>query len=95
MGYKKMHIPCDHCGSSNAAVINEDNSKYCFKCTTRDKPSEALDSVTHTHVPPKPQKAHLSRSDAFEVGISDRRLALKTAERFGVKVTTDGEVIFP
>jgi twinkle protein len=93
--YKKMHIACPHCESSDGAVINKDGSHYCFACSTHTRPSEASDSVTYTHVPPKAQKAHLSRSDAFEVGISDRRLALKTAERFGVKVTTDGEVIFP
>ena len=44
--YKKMHIACDHCGSSDAAVINEDDSKYCFKCNTRDKPQSDFSMPT-------------------------------------------------
>ena len=90
--YKKMHIACDHCGSSDAAVINEDDSKYCFKCQTRDKP---FSMSTYTQVSTTPQKAVVSRSDAFQSGISDRRLALKTVEDFGVQLTADGEVLFP
>ena len=93
--YKKMHIACDHCGSSDAAVINEDDSKYCFKCNTRDKPDTGFSMPTHTNVSTTTKKPVLSRSDAFQSGISDRRLALKTIEDFGVQLTTDGEVLFP
>ena len=90
--YKKTHIPCEHCGSSDGAVINEDGSKYCFVCQTRDKP---FSMSTYTQVSTNPQKAVVSRSDAFQSGISDRRLALKTVEDFGVQLTADGEVLFP
>lgn len=93
--YKKMHIPCDHCGSSDAAVINEDDSKYCFKCNVRDKPQNGFNMVTLPQVSTTPKKPHLSRSDAFQSGISERRLALKTIEDYGVKLTTEGEVLFP
>ena len=93
--YKKMHIACDHCGSSDAAVINEDDSKYCFKCNTRDKPQSDFSMPTHTNVSTTTKKPVLSRSDAFQSGISDRRLALKTIEDFGVQLTTEGEVLFP
>ena len=93
--YKKMHIACDHCGSSDAAVINEDDSKYCFKCNTRDKPQNQFITKTLMQVSPMIEKAHLSHSDAFESGISDRRLAIKTISEYGVKLTPNGDVLFP
>ena len=93
--YKKVHIGCDHCGSSDAAVINEDDSKYCFKCNVRDKPENGFNMKTLPQVSTNTQKPFLSRSDAFESGISDRRLALKTVEAYGVKLTPEGELLFP
>jgi hypothetical protein len=85
--YKKMHIPCDHCGSSDAAVINEDDSKYCFKCNVRDKPQNGFNIPTLPNVPVTSNKPHLTLSDAFQSGISERRLALKTVEAYGVRLT--------
>ena len=93
--YKRMHIACDHCGSSDAAVINEDDSKYCFKCQTRDKPENPFITKTLMQVSTMTEKAHLSRSDAFESAINDRRLALKTISDYGVKLTPNGDVLFP
>lgn len=31
---KKTHLPCKDCGSSDALVLNEDGSTYCFSCKT-------------------------------------------------------------
>lgn len=93
--YKKTHIPCDHCGSSDGAVINQDGSKFCFVCQTRDKPDTGFSMPTHTNVPTTSKKPILSRSDAFQSAISDRRLALRTIEDYGVQLTPDGDVLFP
>jgi len=93
--YKKLHIACDHCGSSDAAVVNEDDSKFCFKCNTHTRASEPFKLSTLPQVSTTMQKPLLSRSDAFDSGINDRRLGLKTVEAFGVKQTPSGEVLFP
>ena len=63
--YKKMHISCDHCGSSDAAVINEDDSKYCFKCNVRDKPQNGFNMPTLPNVPVTSNKPHLTQNDPY------------------------------
>ena len=93
--YQKMHIACPHCESSDGAVINKDGSHYCFACNTHTKAIEALEPSTYTKVSPTMQKPVLTRSDAFESAIADRRLALKTIETFGVLQTSNGDVFFP
>lgn len=32
MAFIETHLPCDACGSSDAAAINENGSKKCFSC---------------------------------------------------------------
>ena len=93
--YKKTHVGCEHCGSSDGAVINEDDSTYCFVCQTHTRGAEAFQPQTLTKVSTMTDKRDLTPSDAFESAIADRRLALKTVETFGVKQTSNGDVFFP
>ena len=32
MAFTQTHQPCDKCGSSDGAAINDDGSTYCFVC---------------------------------------------------------------
>ncbi|MFB0911663.1 MAG: hypothetical protein QMA97_00445, partial [Glaciecola sp.] len=81
--YKKTHVGCEHCGSSDGAVINEDASTYCFVCQTHTRGPEAFQPSTLTKVSTMTDKRDLNPSDAFDSAIADRRLAVKTVETFG------------
>ena len=95
MTFKRTHLPCPDCGSSDALSLNEDNSTYCFKCDTYTRPSEAFNEVTYTEVPTMQRKCVVEPSDAFVGPFSDRRITTRTSEHFNVLQKPDGTVYFP
>ena len=98
--YKEMRMPCSLCNSSDAAILNEDNSKYCFSCHVYTPP-EAKGSEIAVRVPEKA----LTGSEGFDAtlallatqdftGVPERGLSVATMKSYGV-VIKNGQVIYP
>ncbi len=93
MGFVKYHQPCPLCNSSDAASVNEDGSAYCFSCYERIadyENSEAPvveDFVSHKH-------NSMNNNEGSFVDLTDRKISLATARKYGVKATTksDGSI---
>jgi twinkle protein len=97
MAFVKTHVACAHCGSSDAASINEDGSTYCFSCSTlhtsrRHIDMEAVAETTSLLNKVKKQMKHFQDNEACP--IPERRLTRATAERYGV-VKDDSNFYFP
>jgi twinkle protein len=98
MAFVKTHVACAHCGSSDAASINEDGSTYCFSCSTltpaedADIDMEAVAETTSLLNKVKKQMKHFQDNEACP--IPERRLTRATAERYGV-VKDDSNFYFP
>ena len=53
--FKKYHLPCPACGSSDALSVNEDGSAKCFSC---DKFFPKFEENTDEFYTPKSKKKH-------------------------------------
>ena len=98
MAFVKTHVACNHCGSSDAASINEDGSAYCFSCSTLTPAEDAdidMDAIKETTSLLNKVKKQMKQFQDNEVcPIPDRRLTRATAERYGV-VKDDTNFYFP
>lgn len=98
MAFVKTHVACNHCGSSDAASINEDGSTYCFSCSTLTPAEDAdidMDAVKETtSLLNKVKKQMKHFQDKESCPIPERRLTRATAERYGV-VKDDTNFYFP
>ena len=92
MPFVKYHQPCHDCGSSDAVSINEDGSAWCFSCSTYFKDY----STPEVHQPDtvtdfKTYQRNSAMSDynpsAQFHELTDRKISLETAKKFGVKST--------
>ena len=92
MPFVKYHQPCHDCGSSDAVSINEDGSAWCFSCSTYFKDY----STPEVHQPDtvtdfKTYQRNNAMSDynpsAQFHELTDRKISLETAKKFGVKST--------
>ena len=92
MPFVKYHQPCHDCGSSDAVSINEDGSAWCFSCSTYFKDY----STPEVHQPDtvtdfKTYQRNNTMSDynpsAQFHELTDRKISLETAKKFGVKST--------
>ena len=86
MAFINTHIPCDNCGSSNAAAENEDGSVYCFSCGELDLSSaDSTNKHTHmnTHATPQTGGAFLSGK---VLPLDARKINTETCQKFGYKV---------
>ena len=104
MPFIKTHQPCERCGSSDAASLNEDGSTFCFSCNEYFKPDSTSevhqpDTVTDLKVYQRNKKMDnytapsYGNSTSF-VEITDRKISLATAKKFGVKCTVvNGEIV--
>tara|TARA_R100001510_G_scaffold5052_3_gene3963 strand:- start:602 stop:2257 length:1656 start_codon:yes stop_codon:yes gene_type:complete len=97
-------VDCSDSGSSNVGEYEkEDGSSYffCYKCNKPlkhdKKPVEAHHSVSTAEVlsiHPKAQKDASEPVLSLE-GISDRNIKQSTLEKYGVKITQNGEHYYP
>lgn len=98
--YKEMRLPCSTCNSSDAAILNDDNSKYCFSCQVYTPP-DAQGSEIAVRVPEKA----LTGSEGFDAtlallatqdftGVPERGLSAATMKSYGV-VIKNGQVVYP
>ena len=104
MAFVKMHLPCTLCTSSNAAGLNEDGSAFCFSCNTYirnyagDK-EETIIEETEFEIHKRNKKMEGSSSSSSQSSVvftelTDRKLSLETAKKYGVKATVvDGEIV--
>ena len=93
MGFVKYHQPCPLCNSSDAASVNEDGSAYCFSCYERIADYENSEApVVEDFVSHKNNS--MNNNEGSFVDLTDRKISLATARKYGVKATTkpDGSI---
>jgi twinkle protein len=85
------HLPCEHCGSSNANALYDDGHTHCFKCETYT----ASNGETTTMKAVKPMNKDIQFYDsATNSSISDRGITSTTCLTYGVKQST-GKHYYP
>tara|TARA_R100000935_G_scaffold22863_2_gene41987 strand:+ start:3825 stop:5513 length:1689 start_codon:yes stop_codon:yes gene_type:complete len=104
MAFVKTQQPCTECSSSDAVGINEDGSAYCFSCATffKDYSTSEVhrpDTITdfkeyqrNSNMQQSPHEAHQNPSASFNE-LTDRKISLATAKKYGVKSTMNGNEI--
>ena len=102
MPFVKFHQPCNECGSSDAASVNDDGSAWCFSCNKYFKDystSEVQqpDTVTDFEVYQRNSKMEQSSYQPVVAAsfneLTDRKISLATAKKYGVKSTMAGGTI--
>ena len=76
---------CDRCGSSDANVLYEGGTKFCFSCRTYSK-GEDMEQV---HKPISINSNHQNFSSGVVDGIPDRGIKKETANFYNVQVLHD------
>jgi twinkle protein len=80
------HLPCEHCGSSNANALYDDGHTHCFKCETYT----ASNGKTTTMKAVKPMNKDIQFYDsATNSSISDRGITQTSSLAYGVRQTND------
>ena len=98
--YKETRLACSLCDSSDAAILNDDDSKYCFSCHVYTPPGSKGSEIAVR----VPEKA-LTGSEGFDAtlallatqdftGVPERGLSVATMKSYGV-VIKNGQVIYP
>ena len=75
---------CDRCGSSDANVLYEGGTKFCFSCRTYSK-GEDMEQVQKTV---SINSNHQNFSSGVVDGIPDRAIKKETANFYNVQVYT-------
>lgn len=78
------HIPCEHCGSSDANSLYDDGHQHCFKCGTTVFAEEGeYDRYTVMRDAVAPRKTTVELKGTIK-SIPDRGINQQTCEKFGV-----------
>ena len=104
MAFVKTQQPCKECDSSDAVGINEDGSGFCFSCNKFFKDYSTAevhqtDTITDFEVYQRNSKmedhnTYSSHHNATSFNeLTDRKISLATAKKYGVKSTMDGNKI--
>ena len=97
MAFVKIHQPCPVCPSSNAAAINENGSAFCFSCgghikdyyaSSKDLPKETEFEIHRRNKKMEDFDQPSTNSSTGFVELTDRKISLSTAKKYGVKATT-------
>ena len=83
MAFVRTHIPCESCGSSNAAAMNEDGSSYCFSCGNFEPTAK---DNTHTMTVTTPPTANGSFLIGKVLPLDARKINAETCQKFGYKI---------
>ncbi len=87
--FKKYHLPCPACNSSDAVSVNEDGSAKCFSC---DKFFPKFEENKDEFYTPEPKSAPLLNvHGASFASLKDRNISSETAKKYGVKVVYDSQ----
>jgi len=77
------HIACEHCGSSDACSLYDDNHTHCFACGKTERETDACElSVMQQAV--MPRKTPMLDIKGTIKSIPDRGITLQTCEKYGV-----------
>lgn len=78
------HVPCEHCGSSDAGAEYDDGHFYCFNCHHTEHETDACNlSVMQQAVQPRRKTPMLDIKGTVKA-IPDRGITLQTCEKYGV-----------
>lgn len=105
MAFVETDLPCDKCGSSDAAAIDENGWKKCFACESNEKVSAFDEEADPTDGMTVSEKRRYERQRRREQGktvpgtlayreIRERRLERSTCQRYGVGYMGD-DLYFP
>ena len=101
MSFIKTNLPCPSCGGSDPVALNEDGSAWCFSCETRfpDYEGACEEDNTSLSLPNTTSDIKTYRNNAMNeaegnfIGLTDRRISVETAKKYGVKATQQGDKI--
>lgn len=87
------HVPCEHCGSSDAGAEYDDGHFYCFNCHHTEHETDACNlSVMQQAVAPRKQQM-LDIKGQIKA-IPDRGISQQTCEKYGV-TQDNGQHFYP
>lgn len=73
------HIPCEHCGSSDANSLYSDNHQFCFACETLVKGDGTVEGPSQSKIPEGFLQGHYR-------SLSSRGIQEETCRKFGYRV---------
>ena len=101
MPFVKFHLPCPDCGGSDPVSVNDNGSGYCFSCTKYfpnystaevQQPDTVMDFVEYQRNTKMEQSSTPNLNSSFNE-LTDRKISLATAKKYGVRSTTrDGKI---
>ena len=93
MPFVKHKLPCPACGGSDPVSVNDNGSGFCFSCRTY-LPNYSTAEVQHDddvetefEIHQRNSKMNNSSTATFNE-LTDRKISLATAKKYGVKSTT-------
>lgn len=87
------HVPCEHCGSSDAGAEYDDGHFYCFNCHHTEHETDACNlSVMQQAV--QPRKQQMLDIKGQIKAIPDRGISQQTCEKYGV-TQDNGQHFYP
>jgi twinkle protein len=87
------HVPCEHCGSSDAGAEYDDGHFYCFNCHHTEHETDACNlSVMQQAVAPR--KTPMLEVKGQIKSIPDRGISQQTCEKYGV-TQDNGQHFYP
>ena len=97
MPFVKFHLPCPSCGGSDPVSVNDNGSGYCFSCTKyfpnyAEPEGQLTDTVTDIQEYKRNNAMDDTTAATFNE-LTDRKISLATAKKYGVKSTMRNGVI--
>ena len=98
MPFVKFHLPCPACGGSDPVSVNDNGSGYCFSCTKYfpnystaevQQPDTVMDFVEYQRNSKMEQSSTPNLNSSFNE-LTDRKISLATAKKYGVKSSMVG-----
>ena len=86
--FVKYHLPCPKCDSSDALSENTDGSSKCFSCGTFF-PKYREPNKNFINQPKSKPMTDATLNEGVYAPLSDRKISLETAKKYGVKVSYD------
>ena len=99
MAFVKLHQPCTLCASSDGASINDNGSAHCFSCNQHihdyyaGKNGETEFEIHKRNKKMEGSGSSSSQSSLIFTELTDRKLSLATAKKYGVKATLVNGVV--
>jgi twinkle protein len=93
MPFVKHKLPCPACGGSDPVSVNDNGSGFCFSCRTylpnysTAEVQQDDDVETEFEIHQRNSKMNNSSKATFNE-LTDRKISLATAKKYGVKSTT-------